>query len=132
MDSTVHPSTVPIAVTIASEQEPVECAGLYTERADGFSLEFFIRSDRFTIVHTDTCTRLCAHGTMSYELELGDRDSSVELDTPFGRLGFDVHTETRKAEKTADGLSVALKYALIDAGGDRSERDVSLTARFLV
>lgn len=129
MDSTV-PRSIPVAVTVASEQEPVQCDGIYAERAGGFTLEFSIERDKFVIDHTAAVTSIVARGDMSYDIALGERDTETLLGTPFGEMRFAVRTTERTVIREADAISITLQYVLSSQAAGEIERTVKLTARF--
>ena len=132
MDSTVPRSTRPVAVTVASEQEPVKCDGEFAEHAGGFTLVFNMGAERFTVAHTESCTDVSASGgVMSYKISLSDKPSTVLLGTPFGEMRFAVNTLERAIERVDGVLRVALKYVLSSAAAGDIERAVDVTARFL-
>ncbi|MDE6401096.1 MAG: hypothetical protein K2L54_00610 [Clostridiales bacterium] len=132
MDSTVPRSTCPVAVTVASEQEPVKCEGVYAEHSGGFALDFNIGAEKFTVTHAEDCTRVTAHGgAMSYDIALSEKPSSVLLGTPFGEMRFTVKTLERTVERADGFLRVALKYVLSSAAAGDIERAVDVTAWFL-
>ena len=130
MDSTVPRSTIPVAVTVASEQEPVECKGVYSEHAGGFTLEFSIQRDKFTVEHAAEHTRIKADGVMSYDIKLGKTDGDTLLNTPYGQMRFPVKTTERTVERKADRLNMLFKYIFSSATAGEIERAVDITARF--
>ncbi|MCH5166068.1 MAG: hypothetical protein J1G01_06675 [Clostridiales bacterium] len=127
MDSTVPRSTIPVAVIIASEQEPVKCDGVYAEHAGGFALEFSIHQDKFAIEHTAAKTKICTSGELSYDIELSDKVSSVLLATPFGKARFTVKTLDRTVQKSDDKLDISLRYILSSEAAGDIERFVDVT-----
>lgn len=132
MDSTVPRSTRTVAITVASEQEPVKCEGVYAEQACGFTLEFDIGAEKFTVAHTEASTRVKAcGGVMSYDISLAEAPSDVLLGTPFGEMRFAVKTLERTVERADGSLRVALKYVLSSASAGDIERAVDITARFM-
>ena len=130
MDSTVPRSTIPVAVVVASEQEPVECNGAFAEHAGGFALEFSIHQDKFVIEHTAAKTKVCAEGGLSYEIELSDKVSSVLLATPFGEARFTVRTLERAVQKSDGKLNISLRYVLSSEAAGDIERFVDITVLF--
>lgn len=130
MDSSVPRSTLPVALTVASEAEPIECDGIYTETADGFTLEFSIREDDFIIEHNGASSRIAAKGLMSYEIILGVPGATTLLATPYGKVRFDVETINRDVVRQGDGLRVLFRYALFSEPAGRIDRAVDIAARF--
>ena len=120
----------PVTVTVATETEPVTTDGVFTERKDGFILEFAIGSDKFKIEHNDSVTTVKADGVMSYDIALKAEQTETMLDTPFGKVQFNVKTETREVKKTSGLMRIMLCYVLNnDAVGDMP-RSVDITVRF--
>ena len=121
---------IPVTVTVANETEPVTTDGTFTERLDGFILEFAIGSDKFRIEHNESVTIVKADGVMSYDIALKNEQTETMLDTPFGKVMFAVKTETREVKKTSGLMRIMLCYLLgNDAVGDMP-RSVDITIRF--
>lgn len=121
---------IPVTVTVATETEPVTTDGIFTERLDGFILEFFIGSDKFKIEHNENVTTVKADGVMSYDIALKPEQTETMLDTPFGKVKFNVKTETREVKRTSGLMRIMLCYVLgSDAVGDMP-RSVDITVRF--
>lgn len=95
-------------------------------------MEFDIGAEKFTVAHTEACTRVKAcGGVMSYDISLAEAPSDVLLGTPFGEMRFAVKTLERTVD-SADGiLRVTLKYVLSSASAGDIERAVDITARFM-
>lgn len=120
-------STIPVAVTVASEQEPVTCSGNYTEQSDGFTLQFCLRDDSFTIEHTKAATRVRAKGVMNYDIELNDAVTFALISTPFGEMKFEVRTYERCVVKLNDTVKIMLSYAMENAAAGKMDRAVDIT-----
>lgn len=129
MDSTVPPSR-PVAITVASEQEPIEVSGVYAEHDGGFVLEFSIERDRFTIDHSPSTTRIAAVGGLSYDISLSEKESSTLLSTPYGNIRFAVTPVLRDVVTSNDGLAIVLEYVLTSADGEKIKRSVDIKVRF--
>lgn len=123
-------STIPVAVRIASEQEPVDCSGTYTEKSDGFILRFCMGDDEFTVEHSRAKTTVAAKGVMNYDIELNDARSFTVLDTPYGEMKFSVVTRERRVERRDDKLEIFLEYAMSDAASGEMIRAVDITVFF--
>ena len=112
-------STIPVAVRIASEQEPVDCSGTYTEQSDGFSLRFCMGADEFTVVHTKAATSVAAKGVMNYDIVLNDAETFTMLKTPYGEMKFAVVTRERSVVRLNDSIRILLEYTMKnDASGE--------------
>lgn len=121
---------IPVTVTVATETEPVTTDGIFTDRVDGFILEFAIGSDKFQIEHSDRVTTVKANGVMSYDIALKNEHTETMLDTPFGKVKFAVKTETREVKMTLGLMRIMLCYVLKnDAVGDMP-RSVDITVKF--
>ena len=99
--------------------------GVYNKTADGFSLEFAIGEDKFTLAHAPTQTTVKACGVMSYDITLRNHEhTSTTLSAPFGMVKFDMQTELRKIEQTEGAMRIMLFYILradgVGGGGGRS------------
>lgn len=130
-------SSVAVAVTVASDREPVECEGSYVPAADGFILEFYIGGDKFVIEHAagngngaSGFTRVAAFGDMSYDIKISDEKSDTLLSTPYGKVRFDVVPLLREVDMDAERVNIKLKYLLAADGVGEIERAVEVTARF--
>lgn len=132
MDSTVPRSTKPVVITVASEQEPIVCDGMFSQLSDGFGLEFSIGEDRFTIEHTQTSTHIVAIGVMKYDITLGSERTFTVLDTPFGKVRFAVDTVVRDVSVTDGGVVIAVGYIMSSDAAGKIERTINLSARFTV
>ena len=130
MDSGTKPRSRPIAVTVASEREPVECAGEFVEKAGGFVLRFCMGNDDFTVEHDKSGTRVSARGVMSYDIVLSDVDTETLLATPYGKMRFAVTTAERKISLTDNGVDIKLVYVMSSQAAGQMERAVELSARF--
>lgn len=117
----------PVTVTVASDQEPVKCNGVYSEDRHGFCLEFSIGNDKFRVEHGALCTRLTADGVMSYDIELKDEETSTLLATPYGAVRFKVKTIERNIVRGEKDLNISIKYVLTSDTADVLERDVELS-----
>ena len=126
MDSSVPPSR-PVAITVASEQEPIEVNGSYAEREGGFVLEFFIGQDKFVIENSSFVTRIVAVGGLSYDISLSEKESSTLLSTPYGNIRFTVTPLLRDIVSSKDEIHIVLKYVLSAEGTDDIERSVDIT-----
>ena len=133
MDSTVPRSTVPIpvAVTVASDKEPVECSGILKEYSHGFELGFSIKNDKFSVLHTAESTRVTAAGELSYDIPLMSGETSAVLETLFGKIRFSVKTLVRDIVRSENSLKILLKYILSSETAGEIERTVDISARFL-
>ena len=120
-----------VAVTIASDTEPVECEGEYSPSVDGFSLTFSIARDTFKIEHTPDATRIVAVGDLSYDLTVGSENSETLLSTPYGKVMFDVIPVERRVSADASGVRIVLKYKLSSANVGEMLREADISARFL-
>lgn len=130
MDNDKHRSTiVPVAVTLRSEQEPVESEGSYMPLDDGFILEFLIGDSKYKLTQNAGRTELSVDGLLSYCIDFGGAATSV-LKTPFGDAEYTVEPEPVKAERNADGIQVLLNYSL-SIGGEKLRRAVDVSALFL-
>lgn len=125
------PKSIPVAVTVASEQEPISCEGTYFPDAQGFGLEFSIGKDRFLIEHTVDCTRVAADGVMSYDITLSANKTDTLLATPYGMVKFDVTTLARDVTVSDIGVTVVLRYILSAQGAGEMDRSVCVSARFI-
>lgn len=130
MDSGTKPRSRPIVVTVASDREPVECAGEFAEKAGGFVLRFCMGDDDFTVEHDKSGTRVSARGVMSYEIFLCDGDTETLLATPYGKMRFTVTPTGRDITLTETGVEIKLAYILSSQATGQMERAVELSARF--
>lgn len=124
------PRSRPVAVTVASDKEPVVCDGVLTQANDGFVLEFSVGNDKFDLVHGGGFTRVSATGDMSYDIELKEHETSTVLSTPFGMVRFAVKPIVRDVETTENGIRVKLKYILASTAAGEIERTVDIAVRF--
>lgn len=131
MDSTDKHRSSAVAVTVASDIEPVKCEGTLTRNEGGFVLEFSIRQDRFTIDHNNERTRISVCGGMSYDICLSDENSSTLLGTPYGKIRFDVLTIERDVKDYGHGVRILLRYILKSGESGEIERAVDVFARVL-
>lgn len=120
-------STIPVTVKVASEQEPIECSGSYTEQSDGFTLEFCMNADRFGVTHSRASTTVKATGIMSYDIVLNDGVTFALLKTPYGVMKFEVKTLRREVVKLNDTLRIALEYVMTNAAVGEMRRAVDVT-----
>lgn len=127
-----HRSKVPIRLCIASELEPVVCDGFYSEREDGFVIEFVIGTDSYEIDHNAVRTKLTTRGLLSYEIVFGESSEASPLCTPFGNMDFSVADAERNVALSGDGVNVGLKYTLFSESVGKIERNVNVTGRFLL
>ena len=128
MDS--KPRSRTVAVKVASEQEPVDCTGSFTEQSDGFVLEFNIHNDAFTVEHKKAFTAVRAKGMMNYDIVLNDAVNFTLLDTPFGQMRFEVKTLKREVVKTDSAVFISLRYVMTNAAVEQLHRAVEITAAF--
>ena len=126
MDGGMDKHKKQVAVTVATETEPVTVDGAYSETADGFCVEFKIGEDEFLITHSEKMTTVKATGLMSYDITLCDEATSTMLKTPFGMVKFDVKTELRRAEEKDGVLRLMLFYVLHADGVGDMPRSVDL------
>lgn len=129
MDEGHRSTTVPVAVTLRSEQEHVESEGSYRELDDGYILEFCIGDSKYKLAENAGRTTLAVDGLLSYCIDFGGASTS-SLKTPFGDAQYSVEPETVKSEKNADGIRVFLNYSL-NIGGEKLCRAVDISALFL-
>lgn len=129
MDSTVPRSTIPVAIEVASDEEPVSCEGSVALGEHGFTLAFYIGDDKYTVDHSDERTSVTAEGLMTYTLVFTDGITHTAFSTPYGVLDFDVQTASRRADVSADGVKIGLSYLLV-GGGKQSPRKLDIFARF--
>lgn len=130
MDSSDKPrSKIPIAVRIESGLEPVECDGIYSERGEGFALEFGTPSGKYVITHEEGKTELRSSGLLSYTLDFSD-GGAAEVVAPFGGINFTLTPVKREVQKDESGVRLNLAYTLSGAGAD-TLRAVKVDARFL-
>ncbi|MBD5132511.1 MAG: hypothetical protein HDT28_08010 [Clostridiales bacterium] len=118
------PSKTPIKVTVSSDLEPVKGEGFITERDDGFTVEFNLLRDKFTIEHSVAVTRIVTEGDMSYTIELCEAQTSTVLATPYGAVRFAVKTLERTVERMYDKLHIILKYILASEAAGELERSI--------
>lgn len=130
MDNTT-PKSIPVAVTVASELEPISCQGTYFPDEHGFGLEFSIGKDRFLIEHTQNSTRVAADGVMSYDITLSSEKTDTLLATPYGMVKFDVVTLARDVTVSDIGVTVVLQYVMSAQGAGEMTRSVCVSARFI-
>lgn len=123
-----HRSKIPISVRIESGAEPVECDGLYSERGDGFVLEFGTPSGKYVITHGEDKTELCASGLLSYVLDFSD-GGNTEVSAPFGGINFTLVPVKREVLRDGAGVMLNLAYTL-SGGGTETVRAVKVNARF--
>ncbi|MCH5162784.1 MAG: hypothetical protein J1G38_04770 [Clostridiales bacterium] len=123
------PSKVPIAVSIQSEREPVDCDGYFTALDSGFVLEFGTPSGRYEITHEANKTRLVSTGLLSYAMDFSD-GGATEVAAPFGGINFSLTPLKRVVDVNADGVKIELCYKLVGAGAE-TLRAVNVNARFL-
>ncbi|MCM1368226.1 MAG: hypothetical protein NC184_05420 [Roseburia sp.] len=126
-----HRSKVPIRLSVMSELEPVVCDGFYSERDDGFVMEFDIGTDNYAIEHTAASTKLTTRGFLSYDIVFGNDVSRSRLVTPFGDVDVSVSDAERDVAFSDDGITVGLKYTLSSESVGELSRNVRVTARFL-
>lgn len=131
MDSTDKHRSKSVAVTIASDIEPVNCDGILTRNDGGFVLEFSIRQDRFNIDHNNARTLISVCGGMSYDICLSDEKSSTLLGTPYGQIRFDVTTIEREVKDYGHGVRILLRYILQSGESEEIERAVDVSVRVL-
>lgn len=129
MDSTDKHRSISVAVTVASDIEPVRCEGILTRNDGGFVLEFSIRQDKFIIDHNSERTRISVCGGMSYDICLSDEQSSTLLGTPYGKIRFDVLTIERDVKDYGHGVRILLRYILKSSESGEIERAVDISAR---
>lgn len=123
-------SIMSVAVRVASEQEPVECAGKFTEKLGGFILEFCVHNDRFTVEHSREATAIRAKGLMNYDIVLNDAVTFALLNTPYGVMKFEVKTLKREVVKLNDKLDISLQYVMKNAAAGELDRAVDVTVLF--
>lgn len=124
------PRSKTVAVTVASEQEPVTVDGELLQSDDGFVLKFSVSNDQFTVTHGSVFTRITAVGDMTYDIELTDGVTSTVLATPFGKVKFAVKTVVRDVTVGDDRIRISLKYILDGASVGEIERTVDISVRF--
>lgn len=130
MDSSDNPkSKSPVAVTVASDAEPVECEGSLTDTDGGFVLEFSAADNVYTVTHENKITRIKATGILSYELGFGC-ESKTTVVTPMGNIELSVVPVSCTAEKNAFGACLEFSYKL-KAGDEEQLRNVKVTARYI-
>lgn len=130
MENPLPRSVIPVAVTVASDKEPVTVDGELMQSASGFTLEFSVKHDRFTVAHDGVATRIKADGDMSYDIELKAEDTATVLSTPFGMVRFAVRTLMRDVVSTDSGMKIQLKYILASDAAGEIERTVDISVRF--
>ncbi len=131
MDGSDKPrSSIPIAVTIKSDEEPVECDGHYRALKGGFELRFGTPSCTYVITHDGRGTELKASGILSYVLNFSDGGDTT-VAASFGGIDIKLTPVKHVVETTDAGVKLAFRYALSGAGGE-SVRAVEVNARFLV
>ncbi|MDE6617764.1 MAG: hypothetical protein K2K13_01915 [Clostridiales bacterium] len=121
---------IPVTVTVATETEPTSVNGVYTKTADGFTLQFEIGTDKFTVTHGEKQTEVKADGVMSYDIALGDDNTTTVLATPFGMVKFNVKTEMRHVCVTERIIRMLLSYVLSADGVGDMMRKVDITVNF--
>ena len=119
----------PVSITVATDTEPVTVDGFYSDTADGFTVEFELGEDRFTVEHGENRTTVKAKGLMSYDITLCEENTSTMLSTPFGMVKFDVKTELRRAEEKDGVLRLMLFYVLHADGVGDMPRSVDLRVK---
>ena len=126
MDTDHYRSTkFPATITIASELEPVEVSGEFTEDGDGFALEFSIGDSKYVLTHGER-TVLSVNGLISYTLDFCDA-GDVSIETPAGALCYAYMPETCSIGRDGDEITAELKYTL-DDGEEKSLRSVNIHA----
>lgn len=121
---------LPVTVTVATETEPTTVSGIYTKTDDGFALQFEIGTDKFYITHGEKQTEVKAEGVMSYDIILGDDNTTTVLATPFGMVKFNVKTEMRHVCVTERIIRMLLSYVLSADGVGDMMRKVDITVNF--
>ena len=121
---------IPVTVTVATETEPTTVSGVYTKTDDGFILQFSIGTDKFTVMHDDKQTEVKAEGVMSYDIVLGDDNTTTTLATPFGLVKFNVKPEMRHVCVTERIIRMLLSYVLSADGVGDMMRKVDITVNF--
>lgn len=130
MDTDKYRSTaIPIDVTVVSDRETVAGRGEFTPAGDGFVLTFRIGDGKYEIAHGASDTVLTVSGLLSYSISFAAA-GAVKIASPFGDAELTAEPISCGTERTEGGAVVSLRYALT-AGGTRTERDVTVTARFL-
>ena len=121
---------IPVTVTVATETEPTTVTGVYTKTDDGFILQFSIGTDKFTVMHDDKRTEVKAEGVMSYDIVLGEDNTTTTLATPFGLVKFNVKPEMRHVCVTERIIRMLLSYVLSADGVGDMMRKVDITVNF--
>lgn len=121
---------LPVTVTVATETEPTTADGVYTKTDDGFTLQFSIGTDKFSVTHGEKQTEVKADGVMSYDIILGDDNTITTLATPFGLVKFNVKTEMRHVCVTERIIRMLLSYVLSADGVGDMMRKVDITVNF--
>ena len=130
MDTDNHRSTsVPIAVTLRSEQEQSKGVGAYTAHDDGFTLDFAFGDGSYRVINRDGEVKLSVGGVLSYSIDFSC-GGNVELSTPFGNISYAVEPKKVEVKTDEHGVQMDLRYAL-SSGAERIERAVNITATFL-
>ena len=130
MDSSDNPlCKSPVAVTVASDVEPVECEGSLACTDGGFVLEFSAADNGYTVLHENNVTRIVATGILSYELGFGC-ESKTTVVTPMGNIELSVIPIECSVEKNNDGVRLEFSYKLV-AGDTEQLRNVRVTARYI-
>ncbi len=130
MDSADNPNCKsPVAVTVASDQEPVECNGSLAVTDGGFVLEFSAGDNVYTVMRENDRTRIKAAGILSYELGFGC-ESDTTVVTPMGSIQLSVAPIACAVSETTDGIDLEFSYKL-KAGDTEHLRNVKVTARYL-
>lgn len=115
-------------ITVATEQEPVTVTGEYIESDGGFELAFDIGGDSFTVKHDGTATTVQARGVMAYNITLGSPSKTL-LDTPYGKIMFDVKTVKHQVTRSSGAVTLLLGYELVSATGEKIAREVDIHAK---
>ncbi len=124
-----HRSKLPVAVTLASEAEPVTCDGYLIETDGGFILEFCAGENSYSVIHNGSSTRLVSTGLLSYDMEFaGGGDTCVSA--PFGNVDFKLIPLRRDIGRDGDTLRIGLEYKLVGCDAEIS-RAVDVTARIV-
>ncbi|MDE6029078.1 MAG: hypothetical protein K2F90_02005 [Clostridiales bacterium] len=121
---------IPVTVTVATETEPTTVSGVYVKTDDGFMLRFSIGTDEFVITHGEAQTEVKAEGVMSYDIVLGEGNTTTTLATPFGLVKFNVKPEMRHVCVTERIIRMLLSYVLSADGVGDMMRKVDVTVEF--
>ncbi len=124
-----HRSNIPVAVSIASGSEPVDCNGTLTDTSDGgFILEFGTPSGKYVITHNERTTTLDVTGELCYTLDFSV-GGAFKIRAPFGDLDISLVPVKHTVERNAEGVTLDLAYKL--ESGDDAVHAVKTIARYL-